>query len=51
LVPPGGTEAISTAPGAVLRSRYFWITSPPSEWPTSTGGDANPATARAASST
>ena len=37
-IPAGGTEASSTAPGAEWVSRYFWITKPPIEWPSRTGG-------------
>ena len=49
--PAGGTEASSTAPGAGLLSRYFWITKPPIEWPSRTGGTGIAAAAPATSST
>ena len=50
-IPAGGTEASSTAPGAEWLSRYFWITKPPIEWPSRTGGCGIAAAAAATSST
>jgi hypothetical protein len=49
--PAGGTEANSTAAGAVWLSRYFWTTRPPIEWPTTTGGSGIAAAASATSFT
>jgi len=49
--PAGGTEATSTAAGAVCFSRYFWTTRPPIEWPITTGGSGIAAAALATSST